>query len=174
MKKINGLVLVVCLSLGFNQLAAQENVKSQFDFWIGEWDVYKYGTDTLVGKSKISSILDGHGIIEEYEAIGSKYRGTSLNKYNQLSGQWEQYYIDNSGLTLHLKGQLKEDKMILGNSVQRGEKTIQNRITWQAEPGKSSVRQTWTQLQEDTGNDKNKDSTDWALLFDGEYKPRSK
>ena len=26
-----------------------------FDFWIGEWDVYKNGTDTLVGSSQIES-----------------------------------------------------------------------------------------------------------------------
>jgi hypothetical protein len=31
----------------------------QFDFWLGEWDVYNRGTTALVGKSKIESASGG-------------------------------------------------------------------------------------------------------------------
>lgn len=79
---------------------AQKNIDhkyAEFNFWIGEWNVYKHDTDTIVGKSKIEAIIDDKVIKETYHSTTSKYRGTSLNKYNARTDQWEQFWVDNYG-----------------------------------------------------------------------------
>ena len=128
----------------------------EFDFWLGEWTVYKYGTDTIVGYSSITSIVDSVGLEENYHTPLERggYKGTSLNKYNFPLQQWEQYYIDNAGVTLHLKGGLENGKMILSNIQGIPQGNIINRITWTPlEDG--SVRQTW--------NSRSKENEPWTL-----------
>jgi len=144
-------------------MEAIEKKYREFDFWIGEWDVYKYGTDTLVGASNIASIVDGKAIRETYQATGSAYQGTSLNKYNPQINQWEQFWVDNGGLTLHIKGGIEAGKMVLQNEMDTSTGTLRNKITWEAE-SENSVRQTWEQST-DGGNT-------WQIVFDGQYKPK--
>lgn len=133
--------------------------KGEFDFWIGEWNVYKYGTDTLVGVSKIESILSGGTIKETYHSSRGNYAGTSLSKYNAQEQRWEQYYVDNGGLTLHITGELEDGKMILANKVRQQESDLHNRITWS--PDEDGVRQTW---------DTSSDGLSWTTVFDGYYR----
>lgn len=145
---------------------SQEDLKEpyhQFDFWLGNWEVYKYGTDTLVGYSQIESIIDGIGLLENYSVVNGRYQGKSLNKYNPARQQWEQYWIDNSGLTLHLAGGLKEGKMVLDDREYGANNQGINRITWEKEAD-GSVRQSWT-VSRDGGQT-------WTVAFDGLYKPK--
>ena len=143
--------LLACGSILWAQ--DQDDPRRQFDFWIGTWDVYKMGTDTLVGKSEITSILTGNSIKEEYASTQSLYKGTSLNSFNPQNQKWSQYWVDNGGLTLELKGTFAEGKMILEDQM--------NQITWyQMENG--HVRQTWV------------NKADGKVLFDGEYKARER
>ena len=51
----------------------------QFDFWLGDWDVYNK-KDVKVFESKISSIQGGCGVQENCSRDG--FSGTSLNFYN--------------------------------------------------------------------------------------------
>jgi len=133
----------------------------EFDFWIGEWTVYKYGTDTIAGYSKIETIIDGIGLLENYHIPNGQYSGKSLNKYNVATGQWEQYWIDNSGLTLHLTGGLQNGIMVM-DDVTHGDKSQGlNRIEWSTE-GINDVRQKWS-----TSSD---GGTTWNVVFDGIYK----
>ncbi len=137
----------------------------EFDFWIGEWDVYKNGTDSIVGKSKIERIIDGKAIKESYHSTTSKYHGTSLNKYNPKTDQWEQFWVDNGGLTLHIKGNLENGKMILQNEVITKEETLSNKIKWQKNED-GTVRQTWYQSK-DQGKT-------WTAVFDGKYRKKER
>ena len=133
----------------------------QFDFWLGKWEVYKFGTDTLVGHSHIETIIDGMGLLENYRVAQGQYQGKSLNKYNPAKQQWEQYWIDNSGLTLHLSGGLQEGKMVLDDTESGDPKKGLNRIAWEAQED-GSVRQTWN-ISQDGG-------ATWTVVFDGEYR----
>jgi hypothetical protein len=162
MKKI---IIFVLLSISF-LMTSQPNKEfheqyHQFDFWIGKWDVYKYGTETLAGKSHIESIIDSVGILENYTNANGQYTGKSLNKYNPSKQRWEQYWIDNSGLTLHLAGGIKEGKMVLSDEVTGDPKQGINRISWEKQKN-GTVRQTWN-LSTDGGKT-------WKVLFDGEYR----
>ena len=131
----------------------------EFDFWLGEWTVYRYGTDTITGHSKITSIIDSLGIQEFYRTPDGKYFGTSLNKYNAANGQWEQFWIDNSGFSLFIRGGIQSKKMVLQDVEQVEGKPV-NRITWTPDED-GSVRQTWD-VSKDNGNS-------WNTVFDGKY-----
>ena len=154
----------ILLSFWIFQANAQIDAGTQeryrdFDFWIGEWEVFKFGTDTLVGISKIESILDGVVIKESYKATRGKYKGTSYNKYNGSKKRWEQYWVDNVGTTLHIVGGLIDDNMVLQNIAEQNE-SIRNRITWCPLPDKA-VRQTWDQSKDE--------GVSWKTVFDGHY-----
>ncbi len=133
----------------------------QFDFWLGKWDVYKFGTDTIVGKSHIESIIDSVGVLENYSVVKGKYVGKSLNKFNPNKKRWEQYWIDNSGLTLFLSGNLIDGKMVMDDAEMGDAKAGLNQIVWEKMKN-GSVRQTW--------NMSNDNGKTWTVLFDGEYK----
>ena len=150
-------------------MIAQKNMEDlmqkyhQFDFWLGSWDVYKFGTDTLAGHSHIESIIDGMGLLESYSGARGTFQGKSLNKYNPSRECWEQYWIDNSGLTLFLSGRLVEGKMILDDTDSGDKESGLNRIVWEKMPD-HSVRQRWS-ISRDGG-------LTWTVVFDGEYKPK--
>src|SRR5690349_7331127 len=88
----------------------------QFDFWIGEWDVYaKNGKKA--GDSKIDLILDSCIILENWKSAnisqGVYYAGKSFNAYNSTTKQWQQTWVDNvGGTTEFLEGHFENKKMI--------------------------------------------------------------
>lgn len=132
--------------------------KRSFDFWIGEWTVYKYGTDTIVGHSEIKTILNGNALQEFYTNTKKSFEGQSLNKYNTDKGQWEQYWVDNSGTTLHLSGNIIENEMVLVSEI--SESNVIDKIVWTPQSD-STVRQKWTKENISNGEE--------TIVFDGLY-----
>ncbi len=159
------IVVLFLFSFSIPQLKAQDHKYKEFDFWIGEWDVYKNGTDSIVGRSTIERIIEGKVIKETYYSTTSKYHGTSLNKYNPQIDQWEQFWVDNSGLTLHIKGNLESGKMILQNEVLTDKGLQLNKITWQKNDD-NTVQQIWYQRS-------NKGEA-WKEIFNGNYLKKEK
>ncbi|MEL6673934.1 MAG: hypothetical protein AAFR61_17150 [Bacteroidota bacterium] len=161
------LLSVILLAFTFplftlGQSSVEETPVQAFDFWLGEWNVYKFGTDTLAGLSRIESILGGTAIQEHYETA-TGYKGTSLNKYNPALKRWEQYWIDNGGTVLHLKGAGQKGKMVMGNEQTVQGRLVKNEISWTRQED-GTVRQTW-RLSQDGGEN-------WSILFDGHYRPK--
>lgn len=163
----NLICLVMLIFPLYNLIAQNESDTDakyrEFDFWVGEWVVFRTGTGDTLGFSKIDTIVHGFAIQETYQSAKSKYSGTSINKYNPVTGQWEQYYVDNTGLTLHLKGRKKGNSMVLENQLETDDGTLGNRITW-AEQKDGSVQQIWEQSS-DNGES-------WNKIFDGLYKKK--
>lgn len=111
------LLLGVCASAASQQSQQKspcltEPVYRQFDFWIGEWEVYgKNGKKA--GDSKIELILDSCIILEKWTSANGGYAGKSFNTYNAVSRQWQQTWVDNrGGSTEFLEGRFEQDKMI--------------------------------------------------------------
>ena len=162
----NILLCLFGLLLGSSLFAQSADAKKpfhDFDFWLGEWNVYKYGTDTLVGQSKIEPIIDSLGIRETYHAAGSKYHGTSLNKYNPLLKTWEQFWVDNGGLSLHIKGGFEGNKMVMEGVSYYPKGKVHERISWH-NLSDGTVRQVWEQSRDE--------GKTWKKVFDGLYKPK--
>lgn len=87
-------------------------VYRQFDFWIGEWDVYGLN-GKKAGDSKIELILDSCIILENYKTITGNYSGKSFNAYNATTKQWQQTWVDNVGGTLEYpEGKYDNNRMI--------------------------------------------------------------
>jgi hypothetical protein len=91
-------------------------VYRQFDFWIGNWEVYaKNGKKA--GDSKIELILDSCIILENWKSAASRnglyYSGKSFNTYNSATKQWQQTWVDNMGGTTEFQeGYYDNNKMI--------------------------------------------------------------
>ena len=135
----------------------------QFDFWVGEWDVSD-PAGKPAGRSRIESRL-GQCVVHEHWFGAGGTVGESFNIHNADSGQWEQFWVDNGGNRLHLKGGLVGKAMVLEGvrdkpSAQTG-LTQRERITWTPNAD-GSVRQLW-----ETSAD---DGKRWATSFDGLYR----
>jgi hypothetical protein len=134
----------------------------EFDFWIGSWIVYKNGTDTVAGYNDIKPVAGGCSLLESYRNANGSYTGNSLNKYNAVTGKWQQFWVDNSGMTLFIEGTYTNNKLIMENQDKNADgTTTNNRITWFKNQD-GTVRQYWEQSA-----DKGKT---WTVAFDGLYK----
>lgn len=159
------LLLLAIWGLG-NQAVAQVTAQCsdaekahEFDFWIGEWEVYSDGK--LAGTSSIRPILDGC-VVQEMWSGAQGSAGSSLNFYNPQTGKWQQFWVWRNGTTLDLAGGLEDGRMVLqGDSVNREGEALLNRITWTPNAD-GTVRQHW-EVSKDRG-------TSWQTAFDGLYK----
>ncbi|WNC72644.1 hypothetical protein RGQ13_01310 [Thalassotalea psychrophila] len=134
----------------------------QFDFWLGQWQVTN-PENNQVSESKITKILGGCVLLEEYNAP-SGFQGKSLNIYDKQQKKWHQSWTDNSGLLLQLNGEFIDNSMILKGSIvdDKGKELFQM-ITWSLLEN-NKVRQHWQQSI-DAG-------ITWVTLFDGTYTRR--
>lgn len=171
MNKIVFLLLVVILFLlpsqNFAQLPCGKPEFRQFDFWIGEWEVYgKNGQKA--GESRITLILDSCIILEEWTSAnktqGITYAGKSFNKFNPMTDQWQQTWVDNvGGSTEYLKGKYSEKKIIFETDAFPFKKdTIAVRKLTFYDLGPAKVRQ-HGEITKDKG-------VSWATEYDLEYR----
>ncbi|MBK9712633.1 MAG: hypothetical protein IPO81_15180 [Kouleothrix sp.] len=84
---------------------------SQFDFWVGEWDVT---WDGGVGTNTIRRRMGGHVIEEQFRGGEPPLHGMSVSVYSPRLGAWQQTWVDNQGSYLDLAGGLSGGEMILG------------------------------------------------------------
>lgn len=136
----------------------------QFDFWIGEWDVHA-PQGRLLGRNRITSILGGCALREEWTSADGTTVGTSHNAYDPLDRRWHQDWVDNGPTRLTLVGGLAGREMVLEQRVPSGSPALAQaqRITW-TPLADGRVRQHW-QVSKDGG-------TTWATAFDGFYTKR--
>jgi hypothetical protein len=50
----------------------------QFDFWVGDWDVFEFDTATKVARVQVDRLLDGCALREQYEETNG-LKGQSLS-----------------------------------------------------------------------------------------------
>ncbi len=138
-----------------------ENHKA-FDFWIGDWEAFT-PNGKLAGTNLIDKIQEECILRENW--VAGKYTGTSYNFYNAQYDRWEQIWIDNQGGSLHLKGGLVGNEMVLqGDPITQPDGSIViNRITWTPNED-GSVRQHW---------EVSSDGKEWKTGFDGLYKKKA-
>ena len=134
--------------------ACQSAEHRQFDFWLGEWEVFLPG-GKKAGDSRIESIAAGCALLENWSGNGG-FSGKSLNSYDSEDKRWHQSWVDSSGSRLELVGSYADKRMVLssapGSTVQR--------IAWSVNDD-GSVRQLW-----ESSADEGKT---WTVEFDGRY-----
>lgn len=165
MKKIVwGILFALQYEISSGQQTTCDHPKfHEFDFWIGDWTVYKQGTDSIVGYNSITRVAGQCALQENWLSVDRSSVGTSLNKFAWILDRWQQFWVDNSGLTLFLEGEFKNNSMILQNERTQQGVTTKNKITW-FNNSDGTVRQLWESSQ-DGGKQ-------WSVVFDGLYKKK--
>jgi len=136
----------------------------QFDFWIGDWDVFGPKGKQL-GTNLIRPILAGC-VLEENWASAGGMNGKSYNLWSREAKGWHQTWVDDRGGMLQLDGGLVGGRMVLeGRGLTSDGKPLRQRITWSKLDG-GRVRQLW-----ESSND---DGKTWSVAFDGTYVAKPK
>ena len=135
--------------------ACQAAEHRQFDFWLGEWEVF-LPNGTKAGDSRIESIAAGCALLENWSG-NRGFSGKSVNMYDRSDLRWHQSWVDSSGSRLVLAGVFADKRMVLASPAKAG--AIQ-RIAWSANDD-GSVRQLWESSADD--------GKTWTVQFDGRY-----
>jgi len=93
-----------------NPCMAQPHAR-EFDFWIGEWNVYVTGTKTVVGHSLIQMVSGGCSILENWTSASSS--GKSLNFIDPATNKWRQTWVGSypNGIQDFVNGEYKDGAM---------------------------------------------------------------
>ena len=139
---------------------------SQFDFWIGEWDV-RDASGQMAGRSRVSKILGGCVIFEEWTGLGEGrgFDGKSFSSYRPSEAGWRQTWVDSSGKHVDLRGgSPRAGFMSLNGEVIRSGRRLLTRLSWTAEA--DGVRQIF-ESSDDAG-------ATWKTVFELRYARRPK
>ncbi len=116
-------LLAVFFLISFSSVAQSTTVPcsspeaSQFDFWIGTWDLYS--ADTITGTNTIYKIMDGCAVQENFEGAKNGYVGKSWSMFNPRTKNWQQTWVDNQGGYIALNGKFENNTMTLTTGVQK-------------------------------------------------------
>lgn len=145
------------------QSSCMENdQRRQFDFWVGEWDVYVDGKK--VSESRIERTLGGCMILENYVSLRYEYAGKSMNFYDAKLGKWVQIWTDTSGNISRYTGELRDGKMYF-NGTNLSPDGKESFVRMEFIPNSDgSVRQIYEQSTDE--------GKTWNTLFDGTYRSK--
>jgi hypothetical protein len=135
----------------------------QFDFWVGNWDVYpKANPAKLVAHSRIENLYTGCAIRENWMPL-SGGAGGSLSTYVPATGKWRQFWVDASGAAVDFEGGWNGKAMVLeGVWPQPGKPTQRTRMTY-TRHADGSVEQ--------LGETSDDNGQSWQPGFDFLYRP---
>ena len=136
-----------------------------FDFWIGEWDVYRTGTETQVATSHIEKVSNGCAVRETWMPLQGG-GGTSITSLDPHSGTWRQMWVGAQPGQIEFEGGPVDGDMVLTGYWGRTPEGAPNlvRMTYSLE-GDGSVRQ-YGQASTDHGRT-------WSDSFDLTYRPKA-
>jgi hypothetical protein len=113
----------------------------QFDFWIGDWDVFDIERPTvIVARARVELILNSCVVHEVYEGIDG-HKGESFSIYDATRNVWHQSWVNDHGYLLTIEGRRQGHAVMLqGVDHQPNGKPRQVRGEWRSED--NGVRET--------------------------------
>ena len=155
MKKKSGKLIFLILTFLAMNAKAQTTDKT-FDFWVGKWDAY--WADSLKGTNKISKILEGQVVEENFSTNDGTFKGNSWSVYDSTSNLWKQTWVDNNGAYMTFTGGKENDKVILimnDARMQKNKKYYMRMVfsdikedsfewNWQSSEDKTIWKSVWT------------------------------
>lgn len=155
---------------GFDALVKQMEVRAypcehdeafaEFDFWIGEWEVYVAG-GAFAGNNSIRRAERGCVVLENWKSA-SGGSGSSINYVDKISGEWVQIWNSESGSQINIRGGKSNEGMLLVGTIHY----VANGTTF-------PFRGLWTALDDGRVRQYFEQSTDegstWAPWFEGFY-----
>ena len=164
--------LLAAILLLFGQAAAQQatpppycesgNGFTDFDFWVGEWDVYSNDDDRqLLGTNRITKHHGDCLLKEDWQGAGGS-SGFSINYFNSVTGAWRQVWVSN-GYSIDYTGGLNDS----------GAMVLEGTIFNYASEAKQKFRGTWTPRDDGTVVQRfdiyNAENDAWSVWFEGLY-----
>jgi len=138
------------------------DVYRQFDFWVGDWDVY--AQEQKAGTNSIQKVAGDCILLENWTSASGMSVGKSINFYHPHKQKWMQLWVDSSGLVIPIEGEYRDGAMHLtGEYLYRNGRRSLFRGTWTPLPD-GRVRQF---LEES-----NDEGETWNVWFDGYYSRR--
>ena len=138
---------------------------SQFDFWVGQWEVRPTAgrpDDGTRASSREEKIVGGCVLLENYEEPGG-YSGKSLNFFDPVRKKWRQVWVDTAGNTSEFEGAFRDGAMrFQGESHTASEKLVYRRLTF-TPLSDGSVRQR---------SEASLDGKTWKVNYDYTYRRR--
>lgn len=135
---------------------------SDFDFWIGEWNVYSNDEKkTFQGSNSVTRHHKNCLIMENWtSAKGGD--GRSMNYYDPVEDQWRQLWVAGGYSIDYTGGLIDNGSMVLNGKINYYKTGQSNRFrgTWTPNAD-GSVRQFFEQLDPQ--------SKEWTVWFDGLY-----
>ncbi|MEP6901041.1 MAG: tetratricopeptide repeat protein [Actinomycetota bacterium] len=130
----------------------------QFDFWVGDWDVYNT-QGQKAGMNSVQLFSDGCGLLENWKSsVGGD--GKSINFYDAGTGKWYQSWIGTGGGALRYAGNFTDGAMRFeGETVANGIKTLQ-KLTF-SKIDENTVRQLFEASADD--------GKTWTIAYDLKY-----
>lgn len=165
MKILQIFALTILVSAGINAQTTNPcdaPTYKQFDFWVGEWNVFN--GDTQVGVNNIQKILGGCVLLENWKDAKGR-EGKSVNTYNLQKGRWQQTWVDDSGNVLEFVGVLVKEGVMefRAESLAKTGEKVQHRMTF-TKLSDNRLRQLLEQSRDN--------GTTWKSGFDGAYQRR--
>lgn len=137
---------------------------SQFDFWVGQWDVF-IADGRQVGTNTISKTESDCLLVEKWTSVRGN-TGTSINYFDPLAEKWVQLWVSADRTIIDIRGGMQDGSMLLEGT-----------IIDTANPAGAAFRGTWTLLEDGRVRQFFELSTDegetWAAWFEGFYVMRS-
>jgi len=134
------------------------NADGQFDFWLGEWDVFS--EDQLIASSRIEKIVAGQIILENYQQ--DSYSGKSINYFDGHFMKWRQNWVDSNGTVGDFMGECQDHVMRFeGESHMKDGRKI-HRIMTISQISENEVRQ-YSERSDDGGKT-------WEIAYDYLYR----
>jgi hypothetical protein len=140
---------------------------AELDFWVGEWDVYRNGSDVAVARSTIEKLYGGCAVRENWRPFNGK-AGGSLSAYDPATLRWHQTWIGSAPGVVRFEGGAVDGAMVLTGwwpgSGPNGEDGL--------------TRMTYSRLADDAVRQFGEFSADhgltWRPAFDFVYRRRDK
>ena len=109
--------------------ALQAQDGSEFDFWVGQWELsWEYGDGSKGhGVNNIVKHLDDKVIQEHFEAKDDGpykgFKGTSISVFNPVKKTWHQAWADNQGGYFNFNGVVENNQHIFETIVKQQDGT---------------------------------------------------
>ena len=135
----------------------------QLDFWVGNWDVYRTGTQEMAGTSLVERIYNDCAIRETWRPFDMN-EGGSISSYDASAGAWRQTWVDSTADRIDYVGRLENGRMVFiaRRAAPGGAPERQTRVTSWPEAG--TIRQA-AETSADGGRT-------WSPSYDYTYRPR--
>jgi hypothetical protein len=138
----------------------------QFDFWLGEWDVFN-PAGKKIGTNSITSTNNGCVLLESWRDTRGG-GGNSFNFYETKTARWHQFWVNSNGNAAPLSVAADGTPMPMSGGLVDGAMVLVSAATT-----KPLNRWTWSKLEGGKVRQHAEQSDDggktWKTVFDGLY-----